>query len=209
MVTLLTLLMYVCNEVSRNTYSLHRIQINKQSMLPIVPFGLAAKNWVLKLWTLCFSFSNASKIPITEVTRSQMVSYDADRDLLPLIRAHCQYSLAIGQGTLVEYDWAAIQRHVIDRLIRGKSLVIFKVRIAYGETITTTSDHVLVIITKSLPYIKESTINTINTILPPLLIINDRDQQHHHHQQHHQNHDYHHHQQQQPIIIIINNNNNQ
>ncbi|KAK3715936.1 hypothetical protein QZH41_016501 [Actinostola sp. cb2023] len=75
--------------------------------------------------------SNASKIPIAEVTRSQMVSYDADRDLLPLIRAHCQYSLAIGQGTLVEYDWAAIQRHVIDRLIRGKSLVIFKVRIAY------------------------------------------------------------------------------
>ena len=64
---------------------------------------------------------------LVEVTCSQLVSYDADRDVLPLVHAHCHYSLEVGQGTLVEFDWSAIQRHLIDRLIRGRSVVDFKV----------------------------------------------------------------------------------
>ncbi|XP_031561517.1 E3 ubiquitin-protein ligase RNF213-like [Actinia tenebrosa] len=67
-----------------------------------------------------------NKIRLSEVTFSQLVSYDADRDLLPLIQAHCHYSLEVGQGTLVEYDWTAIQRQLIDRFIRGKHLVEFE-----------------------------------------------------------------------------------
>lgn len=64
---------------------------------------------------------------VLEVTCSQLLSYDTDRDLIPLVHAHCHYSLEPGQGTSVEYDWSAVQRHLIDRLVRGRSIVDFKV----------------------------------------------------------------------------------
>lgn len=77
-------------------------------------------------------FRNVSEIPDTEVTSFQILSYDPERDLLPIIRAHCHYSLKVGHGTVVEYDWTAIQRHLIDRFIRGKSLIVFKVKYFIG-----------------------------------------------------------------------------
>jgi len=72
------------------------------------------------------------RISVTEVTRSQLISYDTDQDLLPLVHAHCHYSLEVGQGTTVEYDWPAVQRHLIDRLIRGRCLIAFKVKFTYN-----------------------------------------------------------------------------
>ena len=64
---------------------------------------------------------------MTEVTMSQLIAYDPERDLLPLILAHCNYSLEVGQETLVQYDWAALERQLIDRFLRGRPFVEFKV----------------------------------------------------------------------------------
>ena len=58
---------------------------------------------------------------------SQLIAYDPERDLLPLILAHCNYSLEVGQETLVQYDWAALERQLIDRFLRGRPFVEFKV----------------------------------------------------------------------------------
>ena len=65
---------------------------------------------------------------MTEVTMSQLIAYDPERDLLPLILAHCNYSLEVGQETLVQYDWAALERQLIDRFLRGRPFVEFKVK---------------------------------------------------------------------------------
>ena len=61
------------------------------------------------------------------MTLSHLIAYDPERDLLPLILAHCNYSLEVGKETLVHYDWAALQRQLIDRLLRGRPFVEFKV----------------------------------------------------------------------------------
>ncbi|RMX46188.1 hypothetical protein pdam_00007847 [Pocillopora damicornis] len=61
-----------------------------------------------------------------EVTLSHLIAYDPDRDLLPLILAHCNYSLEVGRETLVHYDWAALERQLIDRLLWGRPFVEFK-----------------------------------------------------------------------------------
>ena len=62
-----------------------------------------------------------------DVTAAQLVAYDPDRDLLPLVLAHCNYSLEVGKGTLVQYNWPALERHLIDRFIQRRPLVDFQV----------------------------------------------------------------------------------
>ena len=66
---------------------------------------------------------------------SHLIAYDPEKDLLPLILAHCNYSLEVGQETLVQYDWAALERQLIDRLFRGRPFVEFKVGWKYLEHI--------------------------------------------------------------------------
>ena len=76
---------------------------------------------------LFFIYSPLERVPVSEVTLSHLIAYDPERDLLPLILAHCNYSLEVGQETLVHYDWAALERQLIDRLLRGRPFVEFKV----------------------------------------------------------------------------------
>lgn len=66
-------------------------------------------------------------IQLQDVTSSNLISYHTERDLLPLILAQCNYSLEVGRGTLVQYNWEALERQLIDRFIRGRPLVDFKV----------------------------------------------------------------------------------
>ncbi|XP_020630788.1 E3 ubiquitin-protein ligase rnf213-alpha-like [Orbicella faveolata] len=66
------------------------------------------------------------RVSSTSVTMSHLIAYDPEKDLLPLILAHCNYSLEVGQETLVHYDWAALERQLIDRFLRGRPFVEFK-----------------------------------------------------------------------------------
>ena len=75
------------------------------------------------------------RVSLSEVTLSHLIAYDPERDLLPLILAHCNYSLEVGKETLVQYDWAALERQLIDRLLRGRPFVEFKVGLRYYEDI--------------------------------------------------------------------------
>lgn len=49
-----------------------------------------------------------------------VVSYEVERDLLPLILANCQYRVAAGGESLQELDLARIQRQLAGRLLQGK-----------------------------------------------------------------------------------------
>ena len=69
----------------------------------------------------------ASKIPLSEVSLSQLVAYDPEKDLLPVMLANCSYSLEVGKETLLQYNWEALQKQIIDRFIRGRPTVEFKV----------------------------------------------------------------------------------
>ena len=87
--------------------------------------------------TYFFIYSPLERVFVSEVTLSHLIAYDPERDLLPLILAHCNYSLEVGQETLVHYDWAALERQLIDRLLRGRPFVEFKVGWKYLETHST------------------------------------------------------------------------
>ena len=65
-------------------------------------------------------FFSPSEIPLANVTKAHLVAYDPDKDFLPMIFAHCDYSLKFGEGTTIDFNWKCLERQVVDRFIRGR-----------------------------------------------------------------------------------------
>ena len=73
-------------------------------------------------------FLSADEVPHANITKTHLVAYDTEKDLLPIILAHCDYSLKVGEGTLVEYNWKALERQLVDRFIRRRTRIASLVR---------------------------------------------------------------------------------
>lgn len=71
----------------------------------------------------------AGKIPLSEVSMSQLIAYDSEKDLLPVMLANCSYSLEVGKETQLLYNWETLEKQIIDRFIRGRPLVRFEVSV--------------------------------------------------------------------------------
>ena len=78
---------------------------------------------------LCCNLSNpkwiCQKIPITHINTCHVMDYEVH--LLPLILSHCHYSLTYGQGQEVKYDFAALEKHIVDRFIYGKPHIMLMI----------------------------------------------------------------------------------
>ena len=66
---------------------------------------------------------SSPEIPLANVTKAHLVAYDTEKDLIPMILAHCDYSLKVGEGTVVNYNWMGLERQLVDRFIRGRSKI--------------------------------------------------------------------------------------
>ena len=71
--------------------------------------------------------SAIAKIPFAEVSLSQLVAHDSEKDLLPVMLANCTYTLEVGKDTSLQYNWEALQKQIVDKFIRGRPIVEFKV----------------------------------------------------------------------------------
>ncbi|XP_052239407.1 E3 ubiquitin-protein ligase rnf213-alpha-like [Dreissena polymorpha] len=58
-----------------------------------------------------------------DVTKSHLISFDLQHDIMPIILANCQYSVETGVGTKIEYDFEGMERQLIDRLLYSKSKI--------------------------------------------------------------------------------------
>ena len=59
-----------------------------------------------------------TSVPLVKVQPFHMVSYEGEID--SVILTHCRYSLSFGKGQEVEYDFAAIEKHIYDRFLVTK-----------------------------------------------------------------------------------------
>ncbi|NXG52167.1 RN213 ligase, partial [Psilopogon haemacephalus] len=59
----------------------------------------------------------------TEVADLHLISYEVERDLIPLILSNCQYSMEKGGETLQDFDLERIQQQVISKFLQGKPLI--------------------------------------------------------------------------------------
>ncbi len=57
---------------------------------------------------------------IDQVTPANLIYYDPDQDLLPMVLANCNYALEVGKSTTINYDYAVMETQLEERLLRGK-----------------------------------------------------------------------------------------
>ena len=60
---------------------------------------------------------------IQDATLHHLVAFDHDMDLLPLLYAHCSYSLEVGKGTAIDYNFIALERQLVTTFIAGKPML--------------------------------------------------------------------------------------
>ncbi|XP_067403324.1 E3 ubiquitin-protein ligase RNF213 isoform X3 [Emydura macquarii macquarii] len=67
--------------------------------------------------------ANRYSISPSEVADLHVISYEVERDLIPLILSNCQYSVEKGGETLQEFNLEKIQQQVTSRFLQGKPLI--------------------------------------------------------------------------------------
>ena len=77
---------------------------------------------------LCLSVSSYS-VDASEIADLHIISYEVERDLIPLILSNCQYQVEQGGETLQEFDLEKIQRQIISRFLQGKPRLTLKARL--------------------------------------------------------------------------------
>lgn len=71
---------------------------------------------------LYFNYSNRDYVvPLNKLQRCHVI--DHAKHLEHVILSHCSYSLMAGHGTEIEYDFAALERHVLDAFLQGKPCI--------------------------------------------------------------------------------------
>ncbi|XP_074870414.1 E3 ubiquitin-protein ligase RNF213 isoform X2 [Carettochelys insculpta] len=66
---------------------------------------------------------NRYTVSPSEVADLHVISYEVERDLIPLILSNCQYSVERGGETLQEFNLEKIQQQVTSRFLQGKPLI--------------------------------------------------------------------------------------
>ncbi|KAF7459833.1 Hypothetical predicted protein [Marmota monax] len=70
--------------------------------------------------------NNSYSVDASEATDLHVVSYEAERDLIPLIISNCQYQVEQGGETLQEFDLEKIQRQISSCFLQGKPRLTLK-----------------------------------------------------------------------------------
>uniref|UniRef100_A0A670Y6Z8 RING-type E3 ubiquitin transferase n=1 Tax=Pseudonaja textilis TaxID=8673 RepID=A0A670Y6Z8_PSETE len=64
--------------------------------------------------------ANRYSVSPAEVADLHMISYEVEKDLIPIILSNCQYSVQKGGEALQEFDLEKIEQQVVSRFLRGK-----------------------------------------------------------------------------------------
>ncbi|XP_028300078.1 E3 ubiquitin-protein ligase rnf213-alpha-like [Gouania willdenowi] len=67
--------------------------------------------------------SSHYRVTMGELMEQHVISFEIDKDLLPLVLSNCQYSLERGHEVISQYDLPRIQQQIITRFLQGKPLI--------------------------------------------------------------------------------------
>ncbi|XP_077981926.1 E3 ubiquitin-protein ligase rnf213-alpha-like [Glandiceps talaboti] len=67
---------------------------------------------------------SSQRVRMADVTTFHLIAYDHEEDLEPLITAHRDYTLEVDKENRIDYDFAALERQIINKFIEGKSLIV-------------------------------------------------------------------------------------
>jgi len=69
-----------------------------------------------------------SEVSLLRVNTIDLITYSSVEDLLPLVFTHCDYSLELGKGTKIEYNFEKILRNFMDKIFYGKSTLTIQIK---------------------------------------------------------------------------------
>uniref|UniRef100_A0A8C6ZCZ6 RING-type E3 ubiquitin transferase n=1 Tax=Nothoprocta perdicaria TaxID=30464 RepID=A0A8C6ZCZ6_NOTPE len=64
--------------------------------------------------------SRCVAMPVADM---HLISYEVERDLIPLILSNCQYSMEKGGETLQDFDLGRIQQQIVSKFLQGKPFI--------------------------------------------------------------------------------------
>ncbi|CAC5361652.1 RNF213 [Mytilus coruscus] len=68
-------------------------------------------------------FDSLPRVHVKDISSAHLISYHPDKDLLPMVLANCNYSFEVGHGTKVNYNFANLERQLMDRFLFSKSVI--------------------------------------------------------------------------------------
>ena len=66
--------------------------------------------------------SRSDKKPLRELNTSHVIEYE--EQLQPLLLSHAHYSLALGQGSHVTYDFEGVEHQFMEQFIQSKPFIL-------------------------------------------------------------------------------------
>lgn len=73
--------------------------------------------------TVLFCTPSEYSVPLERISETQLILCHPERELLPLVLAHCQYTLKKGGETDSHYNMPGIQNQLARRFLAGKPLI--------------------------------------------------------------------------------------
>lgn len=87
------------------------------------PLFLATHNMILMyIHSALQTVWSGHKVPITHINHCHLVIYE--QQLQSILLSHCHYSLTAGSNHLIRYDLQALEKHILDRFIHGKPMIL-------------------------------------------------------------------------------------
>jgi hypothetical protein len=85
----------------------------------------------------CFREWVKHKVPITHIHRCHLLDYE--HQIVSVVLSHCRYSLKLGEAHTVRYDHQALEKHILDKFIYGKPIILSDIpQVVYRRDIYTT-----------------------------------------------------------------------
>ncbi|CAL8311059.1 unnamed protein product [Arctogadus glacialis] len=89
----------------------------------LVSYLIALHNEIIKCVDKHTGEHTSYEVSPADLTDQQVIRYELDQELMPLVLANSQYSLERGKETLHEYDLAKIQQQVLTHFLQGRPII--------------------------------------------------------------------------------------
>ena len=63
------------------------------------------------------------EVPITHIHHCHLLDYE--HQIVSVVLSHCRYSLKVGEAHNVQYDYRALERHILNKFIHGKPKILY------------------------------------------------------------------------------------
>ena len=72
----------------------------------------------LSIYLFCVHISHSCRVHLSKLQSCHVIDYE--KHLTHVILTHCKYSLMIGSGDGVTYDFINLEKHILNRFVHGK-----------------------------------------------------------------------------------------